>query len=403
MLGTVTPSTARARGPAVDPALIRLLKFLTIYEVGGTEGQVATIAEGLDRQRFDLHLAALLPGGGLRPRMERLPRGVVDYGIPNLYGRRALAQRLRLARHLRRERIEIVHSYNFYPNVFAVPAARLARVPLVLASIRDTGAYLSPLQQRVHRDVCRLADRVVVNADAIRRWLVGQGYDGDKITVIPNGVNLGRFGFGRPVDHARVRRELGMPAGVRLVAMVCRLSRVKGIEYFLEAAAAIAPSHPDVRFLVIGDASCAEPAYADEVRAYARRLGVGDRVTFTGMRDDVPDLLSEVAVSVLPSLSEGLSNTVLESMAAGVPVVATRVGGTAEAVEDGVTGLLVPPEDGVALTRAIVRVLDDRELAARLGRAGRERAVERFSLDAMIRATERLYITLLEEKRRKRE
>lgn len=401
MLDTAMASLGARRPRTADAARIGLLKFVTIYEVGGTEGQVATIAEGLDGQRFDLHLAALQPGGALRPRMERLAHGVVDYAIPNLYGRRAVAQRLRLARHLRRERIEIVHSYNFYPNVFAVPAARLARVPVVLASIRDTGAYLTPLQQRVHRDVCRLADGIVVNADAIRRWLVGQGYDAARITVIPNGVSLGRVA--RPVDHARVRHELGMPAGARLVAMVCRLSRVKGIEYFLEAAAAIAPSHPDVRFLVIGDASCAEPAYAGQVRAYARRLGVGDRVTFTGLRHDVAELLSEVAVSVLPSLTEGLSNTVLESMAAGVPVVASRVGGTAEAVEDGVTGLLVPPEDGAALTRAIVRVLDDRELAARLGQAGRQRAVDRFSIDAMIRATERLYITLLDDKRRKRE
>jgi glycosyltransferase involved in cell wall biosynthesis len=399
MLQTATPSVAAPPEPRRGAARIALLKFVTIFEVGGTEGQVATLAEGLDPARFDLHLAALQPGGGLRGRMAGVAREVADYPIGNLYGRRALAERVRFARRLRHERIEIVHAYNFYPNVFALPAARLARVPLVLASIRDTGAYLTPIQQRLHREVCRLADGIVVNADAIRRWLVAQGYDARKITVIPNGVDVERFG--RVADGVRLRHELGVPVDARLVAMVARLSRVKGPEHFLDAAAAIAPRHPDVRFLVVGDTACAEPAYAGELRAHARRIGLGDRVVFTGLRHDVPELLSAAAVSVLPSLSEGLSNTVLESMAAGVPVVATSVGGTAEAVEDGVTGLLVPPGDGAALTRAILRVLGDRALAMRLGGAARARATERFSNDAMIRATERLYATLLDGKRRK--
>ncbi|MBI1735593.1 MAG: glycosyltransferase [Candidatus Rokubacteria bacterium] len=382
-------------------ARVRLLELVTTFAVGGTEGQVATLAEGLDHDRFELHLASLRGGGELRPRMERLAHGVVDYGIENLYGRRALAQRVRLARHLRRQRVDVVHSYNFYANVFAVPAARLAGAPVVIASIRDTGAYLTPLQRRVHREVCRLADGILVNADAIRRWLVAEGYDARKISVIANGVELGLHG--RPVDRARLRRELGVPAGAPLVALVSRLSRVKGIEYFVEAAAALAPRHPDARFLIVGDEACADPGYADELKACTRRLGVADSVVFTGFRADVPDLLSEVAVSVLPSLTEGLSNTLLESMAAGLPVVATRVGGTPEAVEDGVTGLLVPPRDTAALARAISRTLHDGDLATRLGAAARQRATERFSVDAMIRATERLYVTMLATKRRNRE
>src|SRR5205823_8186433 len=128
-------------------------------------------------------------------------------------------------------------------------------------------------------------------------------------------------------------------------------------------------------------------------------LGLGRRVIFTGLRLDIPELLSELTVSVLPSLSEGLSNVVLESMAAEVPVVATRVGGNPEAVEDGVSGLLVAPRDAGGLARAIRRVLDDRELAERLGRAGRQRIVEHFANEAAIHQTERLYERLLEERR----
>jgi glycosyltransferase involved in cell wall biosynthesis len=141
--------------------------------------------------------------------------------------------------------------------------------------------------------------------------------------------------------------------------------------------------------------------YRMELEGHIRRLGLEGRVLFTGFRLDVPDLLSEVTVSVLPSLSEGLSNTILESMAAAVPVVATRIGGTPEAVEDGVSGLLVPPRDSAALARAIRRILEDRELAARLGQAARRRVVDRFSMERMVGETERLYVSLLAQARRR--
>jgi len=137
-------------------------------------------------------------------------------------------------------------------------------------------------------------------------------------------------------------------------------------------------------------------AYIESLRQSVARLGLDGRVVFTGFRMDVPELLSECAVSVLPSLSEGLSNTLIESMAAGVPVVATRVGGNPEVVDEGRTGLLVPPRDPAALAEAICRTLQDRELARQFGEAARQRVAEHFSLERMLRDTERLYVNLLE-------
>src|SRR5439155_1397923 len=151
----------------------------------------------------------------------------------------------------------------------------------------------------------------------------------------------------------------------------------------------------EARFLVLGDCSPATNGYKEELLSHAIRLGLRDRVVFTGFRDDVADVLSEVAVSVLPSLSEGLSNALLESMAMGVPVVATRVGGNPEAVEEDVTGLLVPPRDPAALAEAICRLLENHRLASRFIQAGRQRVVERFSLERMVQETERLYLKLL--------
>jgi glycosyltransferase involved in cell wall biosynthesis len=157
---------------------------------------------------------------------------------------------------------------------------------------------------------------------------------------------------------------------------------------------------PDVRFLVIGEPNPSDRTYLDVLIHLAERLGIRDRVVFTGLRSDVPGLLACAAVSVMPSLNEALPNVLLESMAAAAPVVATRVGGTPEAIQDGVTGMLVPPGDSPALAKAIHQLLADPELAARLGQAGRQFVCRRFSMDAMVQATERLYHSLLEKRRR---
>jgi glycosyltransferase involved in cell wall biosynthesis len=306
---------------------------------------------------------------------------------------------LRLSRQLRRDRIQVLHTYNFYPTVFAVPVARLLGVPIVV-SIRDIGVYLSPRQRRVQRLVCRLADRIVANADAVKQWLVAEGYDPAKITVIRNGIELERFAGVGPNGH--LRRELGLATSDRIVAVLSRLVPMKGIEDFLDAAPLVARQVPTARFLIIGDghivkdgAVVPDLAYRRTLEQRAQLLGLGDRVVFAGLRLDVPDLLASVAVSVLPSLSEGLSNVLLESMAAGLPVVATRVGGNAEVVEDERTGLLVPPRDPTALAQAICRLLESQDLAASFGRAGRRRVAEHFSVARLVADTEQLYESLL--------
>jgi glycosyltransferase involved in cell wall biosynthesis len=377
---------------------IRLLKVVPTLLCGGTEHQFMALGGSLDPARFALEFACLRRVGGFISELtdRRIP--LREYRISTFFSLNAIAQQARLARDVRRSGTEIVHAYSFYGNVFAIPPARLAAAPVVIASIRDCGAYLTPAQQAVQRHVCRLADCVLVNADAVRNWLVGQGYNPATIVVIRNGVDLRRFG--RPSDSARLCRELGLRSGVPLVAVVSRLNRLKGIDHFLEAAAIVGRRLPDLRFAVIGEPGPADRSYLDALVASADRLGLRDRVVFTGLRTDVPDLLACAAVSVMPSLDEALPNVLLESMAAGTPVVATRVGGTPEAIEDGVTGMLVPPGDSVALARAIHQVLADRELAARLGENGRQLVRRRFSLDAMVRATDRLYHSLLEQRRR---
>jgi len=250
---------------------------------------------------------------------------------------------------------------------------------------------MTPMQRRVLKLVCRLADCILVNADAVREALIGQGYDPQKIVVIRNGITLTKFEKKQRGDA--IRAELGVPSSAPIVGVFSRLNPMKGVQYFLDAAKILADRFQDVYFLVVGDG-----AVRHDLEAQAARLGLGRRIVFTGFRSDVPDLLAEAAISVLPSLSEGISNTLLESMAAGVPVIATRVGGSPEVVEDGVSGLLIPPRDADALAGAIARLLEDRALASTLGQAGMRRVTEWFSIEHAVHETEHLYESLVAAK-----
>jgi len=407
-----TPAATASAGTAPAAPQIRLLKFLTLFGFGGTERQVVNLTRMLDRSRFEPRFACMKRWGHFLEDIEQQRIPISEYRISCLYKPGTFRQQLRLAADMKRQGIQIAHSYNFYANVFALPAARLAGVPVTIASIRDTGVGITPAKMRMHKLICRLADCVLVNAEAVRQWLIEQGYRADKITVIRNGIDLSRFAH--PGGGAGLRRELGLPEQAPLVVVLARLIPQKGIESFLEAAAEVSRRYPDARFLIVGevfvfrqdksrgngagerDVAERDIAYHQVLARQVARLGLDGRVIFTGYRSDVPELLSQAAVSVLPSLSEGLSNTVLESMAAGVPVVATRVGGNPELIDDGVGGLLVPPRNPGELARAICAVLDDRDFARRLGQAAKRRVAERFSLERMVRETEDLYVTLLE-------
>lgn len=376
-----------AAGPSDNR--IKLLTMLTNFHIGGTERQVTNLALRLDSSRFDLHLACLRNSGELLKEIETLhvPKPVFEIG--SLYGLRTAWQALRFAYYVRQNRIQIVNSYGFYPNVFAVLAARLGGADVVIASIRDRGDILTPAQRRVQKLVCRMADCVLVNAEAIRETLIAQGYDAAKIVVIRNGIVLSRYR--RSEQGQRIRRELGIPAESPIIIMFSRLNRMKGAEYFLEAAGSVARICPNARYLIVGDG-----ANRRDLEQRAASLGLKERVSFTGFRTDVPDLLAESAISVLPSLSEGLSNSLLEAMAAGIPVIATKVGGNPEIIEDGVSGLLIPPRDADSLAEAMSELLRNPTRAHIMGEAGFRRVAELFSVERSVAQVEDLYCKLVE-------
>lgn len=371
---------------------IKLLKFLTTFHIGGTERHVVNLVRKLDAMKFDISMGCLNKTGPFLKDIERMQIPVEEYTIGSLRSRRAFQEQIRCARAVRSQRIDIVHTYGFYSNVFGIPAAKLGGAGHVVASVRDTLEF-PPVQRLVHKLVCRFADHILVNADIIRQRLIAEGYNGEKIRVIKNGIDLSRFT--PKTESGKLRQELGLYPTAPVVVVLARLSKVKGIEYFLEAAGAVAKRFEDARFLIVGDLKD-DPAYKSSLKRQAVRLGLGRRVIFAGFRLDVPEILAEASISVLPChTGEGLSNSILESMAAGLPVVATTVGGNPELVDDARTGILVPPRDAGALAGAISLLLSGTEMARRFGAAGRERAMQEFSLERMVRTTENFYLSLM--------
>jgi glycosyltransferase involved in cell wall biosynthesis len=382
---------------------IKLLKFVALFAFGGTERQFTNLAVNLNTERFDLSFGCMRRTGQfLAPIVERgFP--VTEFPMRRFLSATGARREAQFVRHIKRERLDIVHSYNFYANIFALPAAWMAGTRGIVASIRDEGAYLTDRQIWAQKQACRFADVVACNAESIKRWLIRTGYDPAKIVVIANGVDTARFVDMHP--RAAVRQALGIPEGVPVVAMLARLIRKKGVDHMVDAAIALHQRWPEARFLIVGaglavsgGATPEEAAFVDGLKAHVRAHGLEHRILFTGFRSDIPELLSICDATVLPSLSEGLSNSVLESMAAGKATVSTNVGGIAEAMQDGVSGLLVPASNVPALVQAVDRLLQDPALAARLGAEGRRVVFERYSISRMVESTERLYTQLLARK-----
>jgi len=368
---------------------IKVLKFLTNFNIGGTERQFVQMVRQMDLDRFDLHVGCFARRGGFLPLVESRGIPLNAFSIRRLYSPLTTLRQLQFARYLRWNRFQVVHTYGFYPNFFAIPAARLAGVPVIIASIRDTGEVWEPKKRLVQKAVCRLATCVLANADAVRRQLISDGYDERKLAVIRNGIDLQRLD--RIEASGPIRREFGIADDSPIITVLSRLNELKGVQYFLDAIPSVRTWFPNARFLIVGEG----PARID-LEFYARSKGIGGAAIFTGVRMDAPKILQETSISVLPSLSEGLSNVLIESMAAGLPVVATDVGGNPELVDNGTTGLLVPPRDANALAKAMLQLLSSPETAARMGSAGRERIERRFSMGRAVHETQQLYTSLLQ-------
>jgi glycosyltransferase involved in cell wall biosynthesis len=356
----------------------RVLLLGDTLNFGGTEGQFAGVACGLDRSRWDLDVACVRAEGVFRDRLERVglrpwSLGPASFKSPGL----ALAI-LRLAAHLRRRRVRLIHCFDFYSNIVGVPAARLARTPVVIASQRDMGDIRHRSQQLIHSIALRRATHVLVNSEAIAARLTHlRAAREGRLGVIHNGVDLTRFAPAAPAVNG------GQIVTVGTIAM---LRPEKGLTQLVEAAAIVARSATRARFVIWG-----EGPLRGQLEARIGTLRLKGIVEMPGATRTPEKVLKECHIFVLPSLSEACSNVVLEAMATGLPVVGTRVGGTPALVEEHRTGLLVPPGNAEELAQAILRLVETPAAAAEMGTQGRRRALAEFGMDRMLERVDAFY------------
>lgn len=359
------------------PAPLRVAHLLYSFGTGGLEKGIATVVRGAS-PGFE-HMVVCLTESGESARL--LPPGtrVIELGKPPGNSPRFL---WRLSRILRELGPQVVHTRN-WSGIDGILAARLAGLRGVVHGEHGWGMDdpdgASPRRLRVRRFVQRWVREYTCVSQAMVGWLRDEVGIRRPVTQIYNGIDPGRYRPGP--EGAAVRRELGIPPGAFAVGVVGRLDPIKDHPTLFRAFAQLRAADPGARLLVVGDGP---------ERARLEAAG-GEGVLFLGDRRDVPELLRVLDVFVLPSRNEGISNTILEAMATGLPVVATRVGGNPELVEDGLTGALVPPGDVNALAAALGRYRDGPEGARTHGEAGRARVLERFAVDRMVGSYEAVW------------
>ncbi|MCG3201806.1 MAG: D-inositol-3-phosphate glycosyltransferase [Gammaproteobacteria bacterium] len=358
-------------------------------KMGGTETQLAMLLERLDRDRFEPYLCFLRDSAWFRSKRCLCPQYNVD--IVSFYRPVSFARILRLASFLRRERIDILQIHFRDSNIVGTIAAKVARVPIVLATRRNAGYWHNALELGLLKLLNPGASLFVVNSQAVKRHVHDvEGIPEEKIELIYNGVVLDAFRTDDASMRGEVRTELGIPASSPVVILVANLRPVKAIDVFLDSIRVVATDHPEAHVVIVG-----EGPERQKLQGMARSLGLSKSVHFLGSRTDVPRLLKASDVGVLSSSSEGLSNAIIEYMAAGLPVVCTAVGGNPELVTDDVNGYAVPVGDSEAMAAAIKKLLADPVRARGLGLRGRTIADELFDASMCVARTQSLYERLM--------
>lgn len=367
-----------------------VLHLVGSFNQGGSERQAVQLARLLREDgTVNVFVGTMRREGPLLREVEALGLGEIpEFRIGSFYGPRFAAELLKCGRFLKKHAIDVVHSHDFYTNIFSFGVSLLARVEKRIASKRETGGLRSAAQSAAERPALTRADAVVANSDAVKRFLESRGVPSKKISVIHNGLDLGRMSP-KTSDRSSICGMLGLPADpvIRFVVHVANLRHeVKNQEMLLRSAATLRDEFPEVHFVFAG-----EGERMPHLERLSMESGLGDRTHFLGRCEQVPELLSVASTGVLTSLHEGFPNSVLEYMSAGLPVVSTDVGGVSEVLEDGIEGFLVPSDDDAVLTQRLRAILSDRETAGRLGEAGRARVVGQFSTASQLRKSLELY------------
>jgi glycosyltransferase involved in cell wall biosynthesis len=349
---------------------VRVVHMNMSHQMGGAEKLLVEFARHADREHFDLRFVSLGPRGLLANEIEACGWPVTALNQPE--GLRKWLV-LRLAWLLHGWKTDLVHTHDPKAIFYGAPAARLARLPAVVHTRHGQRYQASRTDNAVFRFLTCLVDRVVCVSHDSARLSAGEGVARRRIVTIWNGIDVAKFGYVGPTP--------GGPA-----VMVGRLSAEKDVGTLIRAVASVLQQEPEFQLALAGDGDCLA-----DLRQLSADLGLGQQVQFLGEVRDIPGLLARASMLVLPSLTEGISLAVLEAMARGLPVVATRVGGNPELVVDGETGYLVPPQQPAWMAERMLDLIRQPELARTMGRRARDRVEANFRVADMVAKYEELY------------
>lgn len=380
----LNPDTASQRRQSAE-AFPRVLLVVDQFPktLGGGERIVLKLASLLPDYGYDVEILTFY----VHPESNGVQAAtcpVYLLPLPHTYNLDALRAALDFRRFLKQHSIKIVQTFFESSDLWAGFVTKVVSGANLIWSRRDMGILRMGKHHLAYRLMSGLPDAVFAVSDQVRQHCVEvDGIDPARVQTIHNGLNLADWAASAPAKSS----------GDLVITTVGNIRRVKGHDLFIRAAAAILTAFPNTSFSIAGDVL--DPDYFAELQALVRDLNLTDRFHFAGGVANLRDHLAAADIFVLPSRSEGFSNAIVEAMAASLPVVATDVGGNAEAVENGVTGFIVPPEDPGALTSAISRLLSDPALAASMGSAGRQRALDLFTTEAMMQRITTTYVRLL--------
>lgn len=365
---------------------IKILQLVNGFAIGGAEGKLLDLVKHVNRDRFEIIVCSVGQGGPLQGEFEKLGIKVVIFQKKFAFDFSLI---LKVKRLIEEEGIDIIQTTLLYADLIGAIAARLANVPSVISWETVSHGSFDTLRTKqrhkmAYRFAMRYVKKIVAVSDETRDSIIMyRKIDSEKIQTIHYGVNLNKF---QKISSNGKRQEIGISEDAKVIGVVARIEEVKGHRYLIEAAQEIVKKIPSVYFIFIGDGSL-----RTELENRVEELGLTSHFKFLGFRKDVHELLNSIDVFVLPSISEGLPNVILEAMASEKPVVASAVGGIPEAVIDGETGYLVPEKNTVALQEAITKLLEDKVSLTEMGKNARRRVEEEFSLQKEISEFEKLY------------
>ncbi len=367
-----------------------VLEFVGSFHQGGSERQAVQLVKLLNSdETYNIFLASLDNDGILREEVEKLGfTEIPEFKLTSFYDLNFARQLRKFTRFLKKNKIEIIHTHDFYTNVFGIAAARLASVPVKIASKRETGGMRSNLQKTIEKRIFNLADAIVVNAEAVKNYLSNEGVSTGKIETIYNGIDLDRLAPAE-TNRRKICEELNLPTdeNLKFITLVANLRHeVKNQLMFLRAAKILKEKFPDAHFVLAG-----EGELRSDLENQAKEFGIIENTHFIGRCRKIPELLAVSYAGVLTSFAEGFSNSILEYMSAKLAVVATDVGGAKEAISEGETGFLVESNDDAAMANRLSELLQNPEKAKKMGELGRKTIEENFSCRAQLEKTLKLY------------